>query len=169
MALPSITGVAEALVIEWPSEAGGAMGDTRDVVGARRMTRYQGSTHVDLADPVALRDLGRVVIALLEKWGLSAEQQLALLASKGQSVSTLQQLNNGDCSLPPAVLQRFGHLIGIHGSLRLLFPEDKELRFSWIWRRNLAFDGLAPIDIMLRDGADGIARVWAVLDQQCMQ
>lgn len=129
-----------------------------------------GSAQVDFADPVALRNLGRAVVTLLKKWNLTEEQQLALLGSGAHGGAALSEYQLGERPLPdcPEVLQRVAHLMGIHGSLRLLFPENEELRFSWVWRRNQAFGGSAPIDIMLRDGADGIARVWTVLEQQRM-
>jgi hypothetical protein len=135
------------------------------------MPGHHGHGQVDLADPTALRNLGRAVVALFQKWNLSEEQQLALLASGARDGTALYEYQVGERPLPgsPEVLQRVGHIMGIHASLRLLFPENEDLRFSWVRRRNRAFGGAAPIDIMLRDGADGIARVWAVLDQQRMQ
>lgn len=135
------------------------------------MAGHHGSAQVDLADPVALRNLARAVVALLQKWNLSEEQQLALLGSGAHDGAALSEYHIGERPLPgcPEVLQRVGHLMGIHSSLRLVFPENEDLRYSWVRRRNQAFGGSAPIDIMLRDGAEGIARVWAVLDQQCMQ
>lgn len=135
------------------------------------MVEHHGSAQVDLADPVVLRNIGRAAVALFQKWNLSEEQQLALLGIGARDGATLSEYQTGERLLPggPEVLQRVAHLMGIHASLRLLFPENEDLRFSWVRRRNQAFGGSEPIDIMLRDGADGIARVWAVLDQQCMQ
>ena len=135
------------------------------------MTGLDGQEQVDLADPVALHNLSRAVVALFQKWNLSEEQQLALLGSEAHDGVVLHEYETGERSLPacPEVLQRVAHLMGIHASLRLLFPENEGIRFSWVRRRNQAFGGAAPIDIMLRDGADGIARVWTVLDQQRMQ
>jgi hypothetical protein len=135
------------------------------------MAGHHGEQQVDLADPVALRNLGRAVVALFQKWNLSEEQQLALLGSEAHDGAELYGYRIGERPLPgcPEVLQRVAHIMGIHASLRLLFPENEDLRFSWVRRRNRAFGGAAPIDIMLRDGADGIARVWTVLDQQRMQ
>lgn len=135
------------------------------------MAGHHGQEQVDLADTVALRNLGRVIVALFQKWNLSEEQQLALLGSAARDGAALYEYQVGERALPgsPEVLQRVGHIMGIHASLRLLFPENEDLRFSWVRRRNRAFGDAAPIDIMLRDGADGIARVWALLDQQRMQ
>lgn len=135
------------------------------------MAGLDGEEQVDLADPVALRNLGRAVVTLFQKWNLSEQQQLALLGSEAHDGVVLHEYEIGERPLPacPEVLQRVAHLMGIHASLRRLFPENEDIRFSWVRRRNQAFGGAAPIDIMLEDGADGIARVWTVLDQQRMQ
>ena len=135
------------------------------------MAGPDGQQQVDLADPVALRNLGRSVVALFQKWNLTQEQQSALLGGGAHDGVALYEYEIGERPLPdcPEVLQRVGYMMGIHASLRLLFPENEEVRFSWIRRRNRAFGGSAPIDVMLRDGADGMARVLAVVDQQRMQ
>lgn len=134
------------------------------------MVKRDGAAQVD---PVAddLHNLGRVVVSLLKKWNLSEEQQLALLGIHTDEGAALSGLEIGAQPLPaaPEVVQRAAQLIAIHRSLRLLFPENEDLRFSWVARRNQAFGGFAPIDVMLRDGRVGVARVRAVLQQQCMQ
>lgn len=135
------------------------------------MAGNHGQEQIDLADPIASRNLGRAVVALLQRWNLSEEQQIALLGSAAYDGAALYEYQRGERPLPdcPEVLRRVAHIMGIHASLRLLFPENEDLRFSWVRRRNQAFGGVAPIDIMLRDGANGIARVWTMLDQQRMQ
>lgn len=122
-------------------------------------------------DPAVLRDVTRVACTLLQKWALSPDQQLALLGIEAADVRHLPGYRTGERLLPsaPEVLRRAGHLFAIHRALRLLFPEDEELRFSWVQRRNQAFGGRAPIDIMIEEGAAGMVRVAAVLDQHCAQ
>lgn len=135
------------------------------------MAGHHGSAQGDLADPVALRNLGRAVVALLQKWKLTEKQQVALLGGGAHGGAALSEhlISERLLSGCPDLLERVAHLMGIHGSLRLLFPENEDLRFSWVRRRNQAFGGSAPIDIMLGDGVDGIVRVWTVLNQQRMQ
>lgn len=134
------------------------------------MAKRDGAAEVDrVADD--LRKLGGVVVSLLKKWNLSEEQQSALLGFRTDdfAASSSPEIGAQPMSAAPEVVHRAAQLIAIHRSLRMLFPENEGLRFSWVARRNPAFGGSAPIDVMLRDGRDGIARVWAVLDQQCME
>lgn len=135
------------------------------------MAGHHGPAQVDLAASDELRNLVRVVVSLLKKWNLSEEQRLALLGTHGHDGAAFLDCRIDAQPLPATseVALRAAHLLAIHRSLRLLFPENEDLRFSWVRRRNQALGGSAPIEIMLRDGADGIARVRAVLDQQCMQ
>lgn len=110
-----------------------------------------------------------MVAALFQRWNLSDEQQLGLLGPRWRDVGDLLAFRDAECSLPgsPDCAARIGHLMAIHRALRLLFPENEDLRFSWARRRNQVFNGAVPIEIMLKEGAPGIARVAAVLDQQC--
>lgn len=135
------------------------------------METAKGAVPPDLENPAVLRDLARVVFTLFERWALSAGQQLMLLGMDPHEAGVLSALRHGQISLPssPDVLQRVEHLLAIHRSLRLLFPENKELRFSWVRRRNQAFGGKAPVDIMLEDGVGGLAKVSSALHAQCMQ
>lgn len=135
------------------------------------MAGQGGAEQVDLAASSDLHDLGRVVISLLRKWKLSEKQQSALLGTDKNEGAALSSHEIGAHPMQgkSEVRQRAEQLMAIHHSLRLLFPENEGLRFSWVARRNQAFGGSAPIDIMLRSGNEGIARVRALLDQQCMQ
>ena len=55
------------------------------------------------------------------------------------------------------------HLMAIHLNLRSLFL-DKRHAYLWITQKNMAFDGLLVLHVMLRDGLDGIVRVQHYLD-----
>jgi len=59
---------------------------------------------------------------------------------------------------------RVGWLLAIHTALRLLYPRNEELRYSWVNRRNAAFDNLTPLAVMKEQGIIGIARVSRYLD-----
>lgn len=140
-------------------------------VGVNQMPKYEGSGPVDLKDPVALRNLGRAVMTLLRKWNVSEQQQCALLglSARDGSESLEHQLGQWLSAGRPELLERVAYLLGIHGSLRHLFPDNERLRYSWVRRCNQALGGSAPIDVMAGDNENGIARVWALLNQQLMQ
>lgn len=135
------------------------------------MAKHPGPVAVDLGASDDRRNLGRVVVALLKKWKLTEEQQLALLGIDTHDGAALLECEIGLQPLPggPDVVRRAAQLIAIHRLIRLLFPENEDLRFSWVARRNQAFGGSTPIDIMLRSGDDGIARVREVLEHQLTQ
>ena len=53
---------------------------------------------------------------------------------------------------------RYDQLLEIHGCLKTLFPHDRHIVYGWVTSQNKAFDGKAPLDIMLNE-PDGIAQV----------
>ena len=114
-----------------------------------------------LHDEQVRKDLARVVMALFARWNLGTEQQLALLGLSPESRRLLAQYRSGDKPLPGGrdSLDRAGYLMGIHKGLHLLFPEDEALRYGWVHLRNAMLDGDAPLQVMLRDGLVGLARV----------
>lgn len=108
------------------------------------------------------------MVALFSKWGLSTDEQMALLGMSPESRKVLKPYRLGERGLPDArdTLERAGYLMGIHKGLRLLFPDDEALRFSWVKRRNSALAGRRPLDVMLEDGFIGLARVARLVDFQ---
>jgi hypothetical protein len=63
-------------------------------------------------------------------------------------------------------LERAGILLGIHKSLRLLFPHNRELAYGWMTQPNRAFQGLTPVALIDQQGMIGIYTVRAYLDRQ---
>lgn len=61
------------------------------------------------------------------------------------------------------LLGRVGHLLGIHKSLRLIFPHNIDLAYEWITQLNRRFDGATPLAIM-KKGYEGIMAVRRYLD-----
>ncbi|MDO9452425.1 MAG: MbcA/ParS/Xre antitoxin family protein [Stagnimonas sp.] len=114
----------------------------------------------ELGDDAALLSLtGR----LMDLWNLDAEQRAAVLASGSPS----PRLESQSDALPTVTSDqriRFGHLLGIHQHLRLLFPQNPELAHRWITSPNKAFDNLTPVDIISRNGVIGLATVRAYLE-----
>ena len=119
-------------------------------------------------DEGARRDLARVVAALFERWGIDNVAQLQLLGLSAESRKLLPRYRAGERALPAQrdILDRAGFLLGIHKGLRFLFPEDETLRYGWVQRRNAALEQNTPLDVMLRDGLIGIARVARRVDFQ---
>jgi hypothetical protein len=104
---------------------------------------------------------------LFDHWKLNTEDQLNLLGLSSTSRSMLGKYRKGNpLSSSRDMQDRAGWLLAIHKALRLLYPRNPELRYSWISRRNRAFDNLAPLDLMKDEGLIGIAKVARYLDFQ---
>ncbi len=118
------------------------------------------------ADPKLTREeeeaITWAVVTLFSLWDLGESQALRLLGGlpagewndwKGGCIGPLSH----DRKL------RVAHLMAIYLNLRSLFL-DKRNANLWITRKNMAFDGLSVLHVMLRDGLDGIVRVRHYLD-----
>lgn len=85
---------------------------------------------------------------LFDKWGLSETERLDLLGSSDDTED------------------RIGWLFSIHKALRLLYPYNPEICYSWVKRCNRAFDNQIPLQIMLQAGIPGMKAVSHYLDSQ---
>ena len=110
--------------------------------------------------------LATMVTQLLEHWDLPAAQQAGVLGLSAGSRSTLGRYRGGE---PLAdnrdLLDRAGHLLGIHKSLRLLFPHDRDLAYRWMTQPNRRL-GARPVDVILEHGFEGLLAVRRYLDFQ---
>jgi hypothetical protein len=107
-----------------------------------------------------------MVTRLLEHWELTATEQAEVLGLSAGSRSTLGRYRRGE---PLAdnrdLLDRAGHLLGIHKSLRLLFPHDRDLAYRWMTQPNRRL-GERPVDLILEHGFEGLLAVRRYLDFQ---
>lgn len=126
---------------------------------------------MDLSAESARKDLAKILMRLFELWHLDTATQLNLLGLSASSRSLLMKYRNGITALSTSrdSLDRAGWLLAIHKDLRLLYPQNESLRYSWILRRNQAFNNLTPLEIMKEDGLIGLAKIAHYLDFQCGQ
>ena len=123
------------------------------------------SPRIDLHARASRERLARLLVALFDRWALSAVDQAVLLGLSPQSRSTLARYRRGEPLADNAdLLARAGHLLGIHKALRLLFPHDRDLAYRWVSAPNRRFGGAAPLDIMKQYGYEGILTVRRYLD-----
>ncbi|MDH4276001.1 MAG: MbcA/ParS/Xre antitoxin family protein [Gammaproteobacteria bacterium] len=122
---------------------------------------------VDLSTEESRSDLGQLVMRLFEHWNLDTTAQLSLLGLSPNSRALLTRYREG-AAVPGTrdTLDRIGWLLSIHKALRLLYPYNADLLYGWIKRRNTAFDGRTPLEVMTEQGLIGIARVARYLDWQ---
>jgi hypothetical protein len=106
-----------------------------------------------------------MVVSLLDHWELPLNDRAALLGLSAQSRSTIARYRRGEPLADSAdLLARASHLLGIHKALRIMFPYDRYLAYRWIRTPNRRFAGHKPVDIMKRDGYEGILAVRRYLD-----
>ncbi len=128
-------------------------------VAARRTTVEPGSRD-------ARGRLAVMVTRLLEHWKLTATEQAEVLGLSAASRSTLARYRSGEPLADSRdLLDRAGHLLGIHKSLRLLFPHDRDLAYRWMTQPNRRF-GARPVDLVIEHGFEGLLAVRRYLDFQ---
>lgn len=129
-------------------------------------TKSSGQT-LDVTSEESRVNLAKLLTKLFDLWKLSTVEQLELLGQSPNSRANLTKYRQGS-PLPNLrdLLDRTGWLLAIHKSLRLLYPYNDILRYSWIKQRNKAFDNLTPLELMQQEGIIGIAKVSRYLDFQ---
>jgi hypothetical protein len=108
--------------------------------------------------------LARMVTNLLSHWQLSAAEQAALLGMSTSHRATLARYRRGEPLADSRdLLDRVGHLLGIHKSLRILFPNDRDLAYRWMTTPNRLL-GTRPVDVAMERGFEGLLAVRRYLD-----
>lgn len=125
-------------------------------------------THLDLTSLKNRQQLTKIVMRLLDEWELSTAEQLTLLGLRETSRNMLSRYRNLESAIPydQDKLERVGILLAMYKNLYDLFPENENLRKSWIKRENSQLDNSSPLDIMLSNGLFGMAHIMRYLDLQ---
>jgi transcriptional regulator with XRE-family HTH domain len=119
---------------------------------------------VDTTSREARGRLSTMVTRLLEHWDLSTAEQAAVLGLSAGSRSTVSRYRAGEPLADSRdLLDRAGHLLGIHKSLRMLFPHDRDLAYRWMTQPNRRL-GTRPVDLVLKHGFEGLLAVRRFLD-----
>lgn len=107
--------------------------------------------------------LSKMVVRLFDHWGIQLADQSALLGLSRESRSTMSRYRSGSpLASNTDLINRVGHLLGIHKSLRIIFPHDRDLVYRWVTTFNLRF-GKTPLEVM-RQGYEGLLAVRRYLD-----
>ncbi len=110
--------------------------------------------------------LARLIVALLDSWEVSAENQITLLGLPPET-STLvlrRYHENEPLSDEPALNERVDHLLGIADALRTSWPHNALMGAIWMNRPNHRFDGRKPLAALLEDGLQGFFTIRTHLD-----
>lgn len=110
--------------------------------------------------------LAKMVMRAFDYWKLGTEEQLAMLGLATNNRAALGRYRRGEpLAANRDLLERVGHLLAIHKNLRLIFPQDRDLAYTWMSQRNKAFDGLTPVEVIKEWGFAGMLVVRAYLDR----
>jgi len=108
--------------------------------------------------------LAKMVSQLFQHWGLSTAEQAALLGLSEDNRSTLARYRKGEPLADSRdLLDRVGCLLGIHKSLRILFPQDRDLAYRWMTAPNRRL-GMRPVDLVVQRGFEGLLALRRYLD-----
>lgn len=113
-----------------------------------------------------LSRLAPMVMSLFDRWNLSSEDQAFLLGlAPGNLVALVCYREGVPIGTTRDQYDRVGHLLGIHKSLRLLFPGNRDVMYGWMKMRNRAFGGMAPVDAVREYGFLGLLMVRTYLER----
>jgi preprotein translocase subunit SecB len=77
----------------------------------------------------------------------------------------LNKFKNGKAHISGRdTIERVGNLLGIHKSLRILYPYNRAVVYTWIKAKNKKLHNLTPLEVMLSEGYIGIAQVRKLTD-----
>ncbi|QIM49843.1 MULTISPECIES: MbcA/ParS/Xre antitoxin family protein [Alcaligenaceae] len=108
-----------------------------------------------------------MLMKLFDHWGLNSTQMLGLLGYSPTNRGLLSDYRSGKpLANDRDKLERAGILLGIHKSLRLLFPHNRQLAYTWMTQANRAFGGLSPVTVAEKYGIMGLHQVRSYLDVQ---
>jgi hypothetical protein len=109
--------------------------------------------------------LAKMVMTLFGHWRLPVDDQLSILGLAETSRMTLNRYRKGE---PLAdnrdLLDRVKTLLSIHRSLRILFPENREIVYKWMTLPNMDFSGKSPVQVIREEGFLGLLMVRRYLD-----
>jgi hypothetical protein len=107
----------------------------------------------------------RVFVRIAEAWGLSIDEQLALLGQPPRSTFFVWRKHPEKAALPRDTLERLSNLLGIYKSLQILLP-DTAAADAWVRQPNSAspFGGNSALQRMLAGNVSDLNLVRRYLD-----
>ena len=129
------------------------------------MTPFDRDSDSELPQGTADRAaLAGMVIQLFDHWQLDFPDRAALLGLDASDPTALDSFRKGELSSASSDLDaRVGHLLGIHQSLRRLFPSNPDLAYGWMKTRNAAFSDRPPAELATELGPSGLMAVRSYL------
>jgi hypothetical protein len=111
--------------------------------------------------------LAKMVTKLFDLWRLGTQEQMALLGlSEGSRMSLTRYRKGEPLADSRDLMDRVANLLSIHRSLRILFPQNRDLVYRWPTTANRAFDGQTPVELIRKEGFLGLLIVKHYLDME---
>jgi hypothetical protein len=118
----------------------------------------------ELHEAESLKALSEVVSALLERWKLDEQDQLALLGLT--DASELASYRQGaPLGKDRELLERVGHLLAIDRALQAIYPQAPEMRDGWIKMKDFSLDNKTPLEVVRLQGLNGLRQVRRQLEK----
>jgi hypothetical protein len=110
--------------------------------------------------------LGRMVVNLLNDWGIGAADQISILGLPDGTRTRMLRRFQDDTPLPddPVVMKHVEHLLGIAEALRTTFPRNASIGLIWLQQPCKRLRRRRPMDILVEDGLSGLITVRTHLD-----
>ncbi|MDA8104523.1 MAG: MbcA/ParS/Xre antitoxin family protein [Nitrospiraceae bacterium] len=109
--------------------------------------------------------LAKMIMKLFDLWKLSTQDQMALLGlSEGSRMSLTRYRKGEPLADSRDLMDRVAALLSIHQSLRILFPQNRELAYKWPITPNRAFNDQSPVELIRKEGFLGLLTVKRRLD-----
>lgn len=110
--------------------------------------------------------LGRMVVNLLDDWGIRATDQISILGLPEDTRTRVLRRFQDDTPLPddPVVMKHVEHLLGIAEALRTTFPRNASIGLIWLKQPCKRLRSRRPMDILVEDGLSGLITVRTHLD-----
>jgi len=110
--------------------------------------------------------LTRLIMTILDEWGLDAAAQLKVLNLPEKTPTRALRKYRDGAPFPktPEVYERLEHIIGIFEALRTSYPHSKQMAMIWMNKCNKHFVTRPPIAVISEDGLQGLVQVRAHLD-----
>lgn len=103
----------------------------------------------------------QMIMQLFEHWQLTNAECAILLGLSPNTATSINNYNTGKSSLPKYrdIQDRVGHLFAIHRYLKQAYPFNEDLAYRWIKSPNADFQGFTPLQIINKEGFEGLLRV----------
>ena len=112
--------------------------------------------------------LGKAFWNLAEHYKLTQKEIAVLLGIKENRYRLTQLKQKNDIPDDPDKELRVSHMIGIHKNLRVLFPHNREVVYSWFKTRRELLGGKSAMEYIAEDPMQSLPRIFSIrrlLDQ----